>query len=69
MLFRSDLDIKRCVADYMAEIERQEKAAAEKRAAAEKKRRMKAAAKQRLAEDQEIQLLNELLVKHKDKIK
>jgi hypothetical protein len=30
---------------------------------------MKAAAKQRLVEDQEIQLLNELLVKHKDKIK
>jgi len=69
-IFRQeDVDIKRCVADYMAEIERQEKAAAERRAAAEKKRQMKAAAKQRLAEEQEIQLLNQLLTKHKDKIK
>lgn len=70
IIFRQDqIDFKRAIADYLAHIEAERAAAEKKRLAAETRRKMKQAAKQKLEESQEIELMNQLLAKHKDKIK
>lgn len=64
LLEQTNLDLKECVADYLKMVEEEERKRAEEKAKKEEAKRIKFAKKQKLKEDEERRLLEELKSKY-----